>query len=91
MGSFRFRNSQVEELVRQLAREFNITMEQAEEIYSLRFKFIRECMSSPTHEEVIERGTVDTIAWIGMGQFFPNKKRISRFINSKKDKENGTE
>ena len=56
------RNPQVEELIRQLAREFGITMDQAEEIYSLRFKFVRECISSNTVEDICSTGTVKTIS-----------------------------
>lgn len=83
------RNSQVEELVRQLAREFGITMDQAEEIYSLRFKFVRECMSSHTLDEVAESGKVKSIRWMGLGEFYPNKKRIKRLVNQRL-KNNGT-
>ena len=84
------RNKQIEELLEQLAREFGISKEQAEEIYSLRFKFVRECISSNSLESILETKTVKKIGWIGMGTFYPNGKRIRQYIN-RKSKDNGTE
>ena len=81
------RNSQVEELIRQLAREVNISLEQAEEIWSLRFKYLRDSMSSTTHDEIIEKGTVKTIRWMGLGEFYPNKKRITDYIKKRRKKD----
>jgi hypothetical protein len=85
------RNKQVADLLEQLAREFGITTEQAEDIYSLRFKFVRECMSSTPLDEVYQTGKVKSIRWIGMGEFYPSGKRIKDYITRRKKKEDTNE
>lgn len=46
-------------------------------------------MSSHTLDEVAESGKVKSIRWMGLGEFYPNKKRIKRLVNQRL-KNNGT-
>ena len=76
--------SKIKEVLQNIANKNALSYNQVEELYAIRFKFIREKIEASDRDNL----KFPTISWINFGTFFvSNRKKEKLIAKNKKEKD----
>lgn len=78
--------SDIKETLEIIAKKNILTYNQVQELYAIRFKFIREKIEASDRENI----SFPTISWINFGTFFVSNRKKEKLIAKNKRKEDET-